>query len=68
MSRVREEIGDLVQDGTGQQAIMTDVKQGRTGVLRRPSGGTAHQWETDAPDSLHVQETRTPRFARQRDE
>ncbi|MFF9508119.1 hypothetical protein ACF1BU_19535 [Streptomyces sp. NPDC014724] len=68
MSRVGAEIGDLVRDGTGQQAIVTDIKQGRTWVLRRPSGGTAYQWETDDPDSLHVLETRASRFARQRDE
>lgn len=68
MSRVRAEIGDLVRDGTGPQAIVTDIKQGRTWVLRRPAGGMSHQWETDDPDSLHVLETRTSRLARQRDE
>ncbi|MFI0978213.1 hypothetical protein ACH4SP_14600 [Streptomyces sp. NPDC021093] len=67
MSGVRAEIGDLVRDSTGEQAIVTDIKQKRTWVLRRPAGGMAHQWETDDPDSLHVLETRTSRSARRRD-
>ncbi|MFD4634765.1 hypothetical protein ACFVYR_29055 [Streptomyces sp. NPDC058284] len=67
MNGVRAEVGDLVRDGTGKQAIVTDIKQKRTWVLRRPAGGMSHQWETDDPDSLHVLETRTARSARQRD-
>ncbi len=68
MSGMRARVGDLVRDGIGQQAIVTDIKQGQTWVLRRPAGGMAHQWETDDPDSLHVLETRTSRSARERNE
>ncbi|WP_329356708.1 hypothetical protein [Streptomyces anulatus] len=68
MSGARAEVGDLVRDGVGQQAIVTDIKQGRTWVLRRPAGGMAHQWETDDPDSLQVLETRASRSARERTE
>ncbi|MEV8340004.1 hypothetical protein ACFU76_01175 [Streptomyces sp. NPDC057539] len=67
MSRVRAEVGDLVRDGTGRQAIVTDIRQKQTWVLRRPAGGMAHQWETDDPDSLHVLETRASRSTRRRD-
>lgn len=67
MSGVRAEVGDLVRDSTGRQAIVTDIRQKQTWVLRRPAGGMAHRWETDDPDSLHVLETRASLSTRRRD-
>jgi hypothetical protein len=64
--RARAEVGDLVEDGEGHQAIVTDIKHGETWVLRPPSGGTTTQWETDDPSSLHVLETRASRLSRER--
>ncbi|MDJ0461899.1 hypothetical protein [Streptomyces sp. H27-C3] len=68
MSGARAEVGDLVRDGTGREAIVTDIKQGKTWVLRPPAGVMTRQWETEDPDSLHVLETRMFRLARERGE
>lgn len=55
------EVGDAVEDEEGRQAIVTDIKQARTWVLRPRWGSTTAQWETDDPASLHIVETRTSR-------
>ncbi|MEV6940774.1 hypothetical protein AB0N07_01875 [Streptomyces sp. NPDC051172] len=66
MTGARAEVGDLVEDSQGRHAIVTDIKQGKIWVLRPPTGGTTTQWETDAPASLHVLETRASRLSRER--
>lgn len=43
MTRARAEVGDLVEDASGHHAIVTDIKQGTTWVLRPVSGGTTTQ-------------------------
>ncbi|UIX32828.1 hypothetical protein [Streptomyces sp. GQFP] len=66
MSRARAEVGDVVQDAAGQQAIVTDIRRsGSSGtwVLRPRWGPTTAQWETAEPDSLTVVETRASRFS-----
>ncbi|MHC0433821.1 hypothetical protein ACX6XY_27175 [Streptomyces sp. O3] len=65
MSRARAEVGDLVADATGQQAIVTDIRHDAIWVLRPPTGGGTTQRETDDPDSLHVLEARTSRLRRE---
>lgn len=66
MTRARAEVGDLVEDADGHRAIVTDIKQGTTWVLRPASGGTTPRWETDDPDALHVLETRADRLNREK--
>jgi hypothetical protein len=63
VTRPRAEVGDLVEDTDGHHAIVTDIKQSTTWVLRPVSGGTTTQWETDDPDALHVLETRAGRLS-----
>ncbi|MYW08733.1 hypothetical protein GT034_10310 [Streptomyces sp. SID2563] len=47
-------VGDLVRDGSGRPAIVTDVRAGGTvWVLRPPAGGGPH-WETDDPRTLEI--------------
>lgn len=54
MSARRAWVGDLVRDGGGRRAIVTDLRAGGTvWVLRPPTGGGPH-WETDDPDSLEI--------------
>lgn len=65
MTRPQAEVGDLVEDDKGHHAIVTDIKQGTTWVLRPVLGGTTTQWETDDPDALHVLETRADRLNRE---
>ncbi|MCZ4117915.1 hypothetical protein [Streptomyces sp. H39-S7] len=61
MTRPRAEVGDLVEDQQGRRAIVTDIKKGKTWVLRPPSGSTTAQWESDDPDSLRILEPRPSR-------
>lgn len=68
MTRERAEVGDLVQDEQGRRAIVTDIKQGSTWVLRPPSGGMTAQWETEDPGSLQVLETRASRLDREQED
>lgn len=68
MIRERPEAGDLVEDETGQRAIVTDIRRAEIWVLRPPSNVARTQWETDDPDSLQVLEARTARAARLRRE
>ncbi|WP_055529598.1 hypothetical protein [Streptomyces graminilatus] len=63
MSRARAEVGDVVQDAAGQQAIVTDIRRSGTWVLRPRWGPMTAQWETVEPDSLTVVETRASRFS-----
>ena len=67
MSRARAEVGDVVQDAAGQQAIVTDTRRSETWVLRPRWGPMTAQWETAEPDSLSVVETRASRFSRGQD-
>lgn len=54
MTAARAWVGDLVRDGSGRRAIVTDVRAGGTvWVLRPPTGGGPH-WETDDPDPLEI--------------
>ncbi|MFE8941687.1 hypothetical protein ACFYNX_29950 [Streptomyces sp. NPDC007872] len=54
MSARRAWVGDLVRDGDGRRAIVTDVRaDGTVWVLRPPTGG-GPCWEIDDPDSLKV--------------
>lgn len=54
MTARRAWVGDLVRDGNGRRAIVTDVRAGGTvWVLRPPTGGGPY-WETGDPDSLQV--------------
>ncbi|MFJ9817684.1 hypothetical protein ACIRU3_20920 [Streptomyces sp. NPDC101151] len=54
MSARRAWVGDLVRDGGGRRAIVTDVRDsGTVWVLRTPVGGGPY-WETDDPDSLEI--------------
>ncbi|MEU6386483.1 hypothetical protein ABZ847_23360 [Streptomyces bauhiniae] len=54
MSAQRAWVGDLVRDGDGRRAIITDVRaDGTVWVLRPLTGGGPH-WETDDPDSLEI--------------
>lgn len=54
MTVERAWVGDLVRDGSGRRAIVTDVRAGGTvWVLRPPTGGGPH-WETDGPNTLEV--------------
>ncbi|MGW3559376.1 hypothetical protein ACWDNT_18710 [Streptomyces sp. NPDC000963] len=47
-------VGDLVRDGSGRRAIVTDVRAGGSvWVLRPPTGGGPH-WETDDPGTLEI--------------
>ncbi|QIB42810.1 hypothetical protein [Streptomyces aureoverticillatus] len=62
MIRVRPEVGDLVEDETGQHAIVTDIRRAEIWVLRPPSSVTRTQWETDDPGSLHVLQARAARL------
>ncbi|MEV8070847.1 hypothetical protein AB0P32_32865 [Streptomyces sp. NPDC085995] len=64
MTRPRAEVGDLVEDADGHHAIVTDIKQNSTWILRPVSGGTTTQWETNAPDALRVLKTRADRLSR----
>ncbi|MDG4856709.1 hypothetical protein P8605_00750 [Streptomyces sp. T-3] len=57
------EVGDLVEDATGRQAIVTDIRQGGIWVLRPPESGTTTQWDTDDPTSLRVLQKRAARLA-----
>ncbi|NBE49890.1 hypothetical protein [Streptomyces boluensis] len=67
MSRARAEVGDLVEDETGQRAIVTDIRHAEVWILRPPSG-TTPQWETDDPDSLQVLEPRAVRARLRREQ
>lgn len=54
MTAARAWVGDLVRDGCGTRAIVTDVRaRGTVWVLRPPVGGGPH-WETDDPDTLEI--------------
>ncbi|MFI2432093.1 hypothetical protein [Streptomyces sp. NPDC018693] len=54
MSAQRAWVGDLVRDGGGRRAVVTDVRaDGTVWVLRPPTGGGSH-WETADPDSLDI--------------
>ncbi|MET9059153.1 hypothetical protein ABZX99_15175 [Streptomyces antibioticus] len=53
MSARRAWVGDLVRDGGGRRAIVTDVRATCVWVLRPPTGGGPHR-ETDDPDSLEI--------------
>ena len=63
MSRARAEVGDVVRDAAGRQAIVTDIRRSETWVLRPRWGPMTAQWETAEPDSLSVVETRASRFS-----
>ncbi|MFI5831678.1 hypothetical protein ACIA6C_31230 [Streptomyces sp. NPDC051578] len=54
MSARRAWVGDLVRDGDGRRAIVTDVRAGGTVWVLRPPTGGGPCWETDDPDSLNV--------------
>lgn len=67
MTGMGPEVGDLVEDRQGRRAIVTDIKRGKTWVLRPPLGGMTAQWETDDRGSLQVLETRASRLDRERE-
>ncbi|CAM5539729.1 hypothetical protein GCM10010230_20300 [Streptomyces narbonensis] len=54
MTAERAWVGDLVRDGTGRRAIVTDVRAGGTVWVLRPPTGGGPNWETDAPDTLEI--------------
>lgn len=54
MNAGRPWVGDLVEDGEGRRAIVTDVKEAGTVWVLRPVGGFTTQWQTTHPDSLEV--------------
>ncbi|MFJ8253278.1 hypothetical protein [Streptomyces sp. NPDC094466] len=63
MTGQRAEVGDVVEDARGQQAIVTDIRRDETWVLRPRWGPTKAQWETAEPDSLRVVQSRAARFS-----
>ncbi|MEE1747897.1 MULTISPECIES: hypothetical protein [unclassified Streptomyces] len=62
MSARRAEVGDIVEDADGRQAIVTDVRQNATWVLRPRQGPATAQWDTAEPDSLRVVKSRASRL------
>ncbi|MEU7601747.1 hypothetical protein [Streptomyces sp. NPDC041003] len=56
-------VGDLVEDGNGLKAIVTDVTAGAVWTLRAPDAFLADQWTATDPDSLSVLKTRAQRIA-----
>lgn len=54
MSAQRAWVGDLVRDGDGRRAIVTNVRAGGTVWVLRPPTGGGPDWETDDLDSLEI--------------
>ncbi|WEH41115.1 hypothetical protein [Streptomyces sp. AM 2-1-1] len=67
MSVRRAEVGDIVEDAEGRQAIVTDIRRGATWVLRPRRGPATVQWDTSDPDSLRVVKSRASRLAEEHD-
>ncbi|WP_435185708.1 hypothetical protein [Streptomyces sp. bgisy126] len=47
-------VGDLVRDGSGRRAIVTDVRAGGAVWVLRPTTGGGPHWETDDPGTLEI--------------
>ncbi|MEW1615848.1 MULTISPECIES: hypothetical protein [unclassified Streptomyces] len=54
MTAARAWVGDLVRDGCGTRAIVTDVRARGTVWVLRPQVGNGPHWETDDPDTLEI--------------
>ncbi|MCX4734962.1 hypothetical protein [Streptomyces sp. NBC_01363] len=66
MTGTQAEVGDIVEDGEGRQAIVTDIRQNVTWILRPRWGPTTAQWETTRPGSLRIVETRASHLSSER--
>lgn len=62
MSARRAEVGDIIEDAEGRQAIVTDIRQNSTWVLRPRQGPMTAQWDIAEPDSLRVVKSRASRL------
>ncbi|MGW6615252.1 hypothetical protein ACWGA0_17615 [Streptomyces erythrochromogenes] len=61
--RRRAWVGDLVEDDSGREAIVTDDTAGTVWTLRTPDALLSDQWITADPESLLVLKTRAQRMA-----